>query len=340
MNQTERMLAEAVRCMFGNDPATLGIIKGKPISDPTSRMPHQYEHIQELFALKVGDSVFYESLRSAFYDIHSYKYINDPNFCLSLTTRLKSIGVPYSEIRKACGIIEEIKKELGGKHDDWNEGAAGWHRNLKGIKASSQEFNEKPKHKEPYSGGGPWPLEEDVAKLANITKEMIADATPGQLIEMLLARAVRDLKEASKLFAFKGDPRSQADAIHLIVHAQQIITELNRALDTRQPGPFDYTRDGRDLITNLGRIYEYMQHRLTDAVKNRDVNIVDEILGLLTELLDTWASIGHATTGPVAAALAKRPSKKLNKEPHDPAGDLRRDEEEGERLGDTSDGGY
>jgi flagellin-specific chaperone FliS len=130
---------------------------------------------------------------------------------------------------------------------------------------------------------------------------------------------VRDLKGASELFALKGDPRSQADAIHLIVHAQQVITELNRALDTR---------DGGDLIANLGRIYEYMQHRLTDAVKNRDVNIVDEILGLLTELLDTWAS------------MARRSSEKLNKEPHDPAGDLRRDEEEGEQLGDTSDGGY
>jgi hypothetical protein len=164
MNQKEQMLAEAVRCMFGNDPATLGIIKGKPISDPTSRMPHQYEHIQELFALKVADSVFYESLRSAFYDIHSYKYINDPKFCNSLTARLKSIGIPHSEIRKACDMVEEIKKELGdkgGKWDTtkWNEGAAGWHRNLEGVKASSQEFNEKPTREEPYSGGGPWPLE-------------------------------------------------------------------------------------------------------------------------------------------------------------------------------------
>jgi flagellar protein FliS len=106
--------------------------------------------------------------------------------------------------------------------------------------------------------------------------------TPAQLIGQLYARAVRDLAGAGELFSLQGDPRSQADAIHLIVHAQQIIAELNHALDVKEGG---------DLAENLARIYEYMQYRLTEAVRDRDAAPVAEVRGLLEKLLESWMAV-------------------------------------------------
>ena len=107
----------------------------------------------------------------------------------------------------------------------------------------------------------------------------ITNATPGQLIAILYERAIRDLKGACELFSLEGDPRSQAEAIRLIVHAQQVIAELSRSLN-----------DG-ELAKNLARIYEYLQYRLTEAISNREQAPVSEVIGLLSELHDAWKSV-------------------------------------------------
>jgi flagellar protein FliS len=119
-------------------------------------------------------------------------------------------------------------------------------------------------------------------EVGNYLEHQVANATPGQLIEMLYDRAIRDLTGARELFSLQGEPRSQADAIHLIVHAQQIIAELNHSLNTREGG---------DLAGNLARIYEYMQYRLTEAVSKRDDAPVAEVVGLLSELHEAWRGI-------------------------------------------------
>lgn len=110
----------------------------------------------------------------------------------------------------------------------------------------------------------------------------LEDATPHQLIEMLYDRAIRDLKNAKELFDLKGDPRSQADAIHDIVHAQQIIAELNHCLNIESGG---------SLAENLSHIYDYIQFRLTEGVSKRDIAPVSECIGLLSELHDSWKKI-------------------------------------------------
>ena len=119
-------------------------------------------------------------------------------------------------------------------------------------------------------------------EVGNYLEHQVANATPGQLIEMLYDRGVRDLNGACELFSLQGDPRSQADAIHLIVHAQQIVAELNHSLNIR---------DGGDLAANLARIYEYMQYRLTEAVSKREQAPVAEVAGLLSELHEAWKTM-------------------------------------------------
>jgi flagellar protein FliS len=124
--------------------------------------------------------------------------------------------------------------------------------------------------------------------VSNYLEHQVASATPGQLIEMLYDRAVRDLKGACE-----GDPRSQADAIHLIVHAQQIIAELNHSLNTQEGG---------DLAVNLARIYEYMQYRLTEAVTKREQVPVLDVAGLMSELHDAWKAMLEQQAGGKATA--------------------------------------
>jgi flagellar protein FliS len=109
--------------------------------------------------------------------------------------------------------------------------------------------------------------------------EKVASASPAELIDMLYARCVQDLHGAKMLFELQGDPRSQADAIHQVVHAQQILAELNKSVNHEQGG---------DLAVNLSRIYDYCQHRLTEAVSKRDAGAVKEVLGLVSELHGAW----------------------------------------------------
>ena len=119
-------------------------------------------------------------------------------------------------------------------------------------------------------------------------EEQVATATPGELVGMLYDRAVRDLGGASELFALEHDPRSKADAVHLVVHAQQIVAELNNCLNVETGG---------DLAKNLSRLYEYVQYRLTEAVSKYDRNALNEARGLLVELGEAWNTMQNRQKG-------------------------------------------
>jgi flagellar protein FliS len=117
--------------------------------------------------------------------------------------------------------------------------------------------------------------------MCNSLEEAVVRASPGELILMLYDRALRDLAGARDLFLLQGDPRAPADAIHQVVHAQQIVAELNHCVN----------KDSGDLAVNLSRIYEYIQYRLVEAVAVRNEASLKEALELLTELRNTWAQL-------------------------------------------------
>jgi len=45
---------------------------------------------------------------------------------------------------------------------------------------------------------------------------------------------------------------------------------------------------GGDIATNLYRLYEYMQYRISQAIVHNDPQQIREILGYLTELREAW----------------------------------------------------
>lgn len=298
MNELDNRIAEAFERLLGSNEA-LGITKGKPEIDEPNRLPRQYEYIRGLFGLKVSDSLFYESLCSAFYDIHSYRYVDDPLFCESLSVRLKAIGTPQDEICKACNavseIIKDMHKEYGlAENQAWSEKAAGWHPNIAGIIAVSQDFNKKEKKEEPYSGGGPWPLTEEIKKIISkfdkniveyvnkkfkiITEELNADdqnvqdalgATPQVLLYKTLAAFAENAR--------KQQTDSQLSEFDVRVAAKHII-ELAEKKDV---AIVDYLKKYYDeLLKDKDKIFKIIQAAYTlnklstkDELKNRQAPV-------------------------------------------------------------------
>jgi hypothetical protein len=156
------MLIEAIGNLFHNQSSRLGITPDRT-DEITHRAEFQWNTIEEMFALKTVNSPFSESLTSAFRDIHSYKYLNDPTFNIALERRLTAIGIPTEERQKAHKCTEEIIKELGG--EKFEEKHIGWHPNLAGIADVTRNANNRKfKNTTPFSGGGPAPDKNELNK--------------------------------------------------------------------------------------------------------------------------------------------------------------------------------
>lgn len=156
MTQTEVILLEAVKNLFDNNRTKLGIVA--PYHDEVShRMQFQYENIRDMFSLKAINSTFYESLVSSFYNIHSYKFINDPTFPIALEKQMSAQGIPIEERQKALKYVKEIIEEVG------DERAAGWHVDLEQVLDTTRDATQRDaKNTTPYTGGGPAPKKDEI----------------------------------------------------------------------------------------------------------------------------------------------------------------------------------
>jgi flagellar secretion chaperone FliS len=119
----------------------------------------------------------------------------------------------------------------------------------------------------------PWKSYRQVATLT---------APPGQIVLMLYEGALRALERA--LTGFSHDDPGQAN---MIVHnnlqrAQEIIRELNYALNMEQGG---------ECASTLRQLYEYFDRRIWDSniQKNRDG--IEEVIRHLAELRDAWSTM-------------------------------------------------
>ena len=97
---------------------------------------------------------------------------------------------------------------------------------------------------------------------------------PGELVVMLYQGAIRFLQRAA-LAIKAGDPETAHSSI---IRAQDIVQELNVTLD--------HSRG--DVASNLSQIYEYAYWRLVQANCKKDLGAIEEVTGLLRELLPAW----------------------------------------------------
>lgn len=106
----------------------------------------------------------------------------------------------------------------------------------------------------------------------------IEEANPHRLIQMLFEGGVQRIAVAKgalmhNQISQKGENISRAIAI---------IGGLRSSLDLKQG----------EIAQNLDNLYEYMERRLVEANLKNDLNILDEVSGLLKEIKTAWDAVG------------------------------------------------
>ncbi|MCA9410382.1 MAG: flagellar export chaperone FliS [Candidatus Omnitrophica bacterium] len=112
----------------------------------------------------------------------------------------------------------------------------------------------------------------------NYQKIQVEAARPERLVLMLFDGAVKKLGLAET--AHRED-RLEEFHSH-VVRVQKIISELLGALDASKGG---------DLAENLERLYDYMLRQLSLALVRRNLEQVEEVKRLLTELREGWQGV-------------------------------------------------
>ena len=109
----------------------------------------------------------------------------------------------------------------------------------------------------------------------------IQTANKGKLIVMLYQGAVKFMKKALMCLE-KKDMEGKGNAL---IKAQDIILELLYALDQ---GMLD---NGNELALNLQRLYLYSYRRLVQANIHMDAEVIEEIIGIMSKLVEAWEAV-------------------------------------------------
>ena len=121
-----------------------------------------------------------------------------------------------------------------------------------------------------------------------LTKNQMAidDASPHQLIKMLLEGALERVATASGAMA-RGEVAVSGESIGKAI---SIVDSLRVSLDREQGG---------QIADNLSALYDYMTRRLLEANATRDPHMLGEVAGLLREIKVAWdqvpADLHHAS---------------------------------------------
>ncbi|GAA0121412.1 flagellar export chaperone FliS [Clostridium faecium] len=100
-------------------------------------------------------------------------------------------------------------------------------------------------------------------------------ASKEQLLLMLLDGAVKYAKIGRQAI-LDNDIQKKHDNI---IRTQDIFYELMISLDRNAGGEW---------ADNLYAVYEFINHRLTEANMKKDVKIMDEVIPLIEEIRDLW----------------------------------------------------
>lgn len=107
-------------------------------------------------------------------------------------------------------------------------------------------------------------------------------APPGELVLMLYRGAARFVAAGIEAIESKDIQTAHTN----LIKAQAVITHLHETLDVATGG---------QVAENLGRIYEYLNHRLLEANVRKDAAPAREVQGHLRELLSAWEQAVRTT---------------------------------------------
>ncbi|MCW2754245.1 MAG: fliS [Marmoricola sp.] len=120
----------------------------------------------------------------------------------------------------------------------------------------------------------------------------VATASPARLLVMLFDRLVLDVQRG-----LEAQHRRDLEEVHRqLTHAQKIVLELRLSL---KPDEFDGG-------ARLDSLYAFLYRRLIEANVRKDAAIIDECLGLVSVLADTWREAALESAGNPALATLKK----------------------------------
>ena len=111
--------------------------------------------------------------------------------------------------------------------------------------------------------------------LKQYQQTQVQTASPEKILIMLYDGAIQFLNKAK----IGIDNMNIEETHNNIVSAQRIISEFMNTLDMKAGG---------ELAKNLYNLYEYLHYRLVQANVKKDPVMVDEVLGHLKDLKQTW----------------------------------------------------
>ena len=106
----------------------------------------------------------------------------------------------------------------------------------------------------------------------------VLTASKKKLVIMLYDGAAKNLKLAKLAMEDKKIERVNS----MIIKTQNILVELMSTLNFE---------DGGEVANNLMALYEYMYQKTIRANIDKNSEILDEVIGYLEELSDTWSQI-------------------------------------------------
>ena len=106
----------------------------------------------------------------------------------------------------------------------------------------------------------------------------VETADPHTLVQMLYDGLTEAMTNAQGAIA-RGDIAAKGQAL---VRAVDILEGLRTSLDNDKGG---------EVAANLGRLYEYMEMRLTEVNLSNDLTPLEELIELNATLRDAWAGI-------------------------------------------------
>jgi flagellar secretion chaperone FliS len=109
-------------------------------------------------------------------------------------------------------------------------------------------------------------------------KTNVTTSDPVKLVIMCYEGAIDSLKLAIEKMKEK-DYEKKAKAI---IKTQEIIDELLCSLDLEK---------GNTIASNLSGLYNYMLRRILHGDVNRDMDAIEEVIGMLNELLSAWREV-------------------------------------------------
>jgi flagellar protein FliS len=120
----------------------------------------------------------------------------------------------------------------------------------------------------------------------------VETASPARLIVMLYDGAIRFINEAAHAMRQRDYEAQNAK----LQRAQKILAELISSLD------FD---KGGEIAENLFRLYTYMYNQLVEANINDNLDRLQHVVHLLSELREAWDAIATESETQVAMPKAR-----------------------------------